>query len=76
MEDKDQNAAAIEAGIEQARSQLQQGAFARAGQIVQPLLAANPHNVDLLYLLAVAQRYVGRAVAARQTLERLLEIEP
>jgi tetratricopeptide (TPR) repeat protein len=76
MEDKDQNAAAIEAGIEQARRQLQQGAFARAGQIVQPLLVANPHNVDLLYLLAVAQRYVGRAVAARQTLERLLEIEP
>jgi tetratricopeptide (TPR) repeat protein len=76
MEDKDQNAAALEAGIEQARQMLQQGAFGRAGATVEALLASDPRNVDLLYLLAVAQRYVGRAVAAKQTLERLLEIEP
>lgn len=76
MDDKDQRASALEAGIDQAKRLLQQGAFAKSADTARGLLVDAPDNVELLYLLAVASRYAGDADGARRTLERLLVIEP
>ena len=76
MNDKDQQASAVAAGIDKARRLLQQGDFAASAQTVQALLPANPQNLELLYLVAVAKRYSARPLEAQQALERLLEIDP
>jgi tetratricopeptide (TPR) repeat protein len=76
MDDSDQRASALEAGIDQAKRLLQQGAFTKSVDVSQALLVDHPDDIDLLYLLAVAQRYAGRADAAKLTLAALLDIEP
>ena len=76
MDDKDKHASAFDVGIEQVKRLLQQGAFVQSAAAAQALLASNLGNVDLLYLLAVANRYAGRAEVARQNLDMLLEINP
>ena len=43
---------------------------------VQTLRAEVPENRDVLYLMAVCQRYLGRVVDALATLEHLEEIHP
>jgi tetratricopeptide (TPR) repeat protein len=76
MNVKDSHASTPEAGIDQAKRLLQQGDFAASAQLVQTLLPADPQNLELLYLLAVARRYAGRPREAQQALEKLLEIDP
>jgi tetratricopeptide (TPR) repeat protein len=50
--------------------------FAEAARAAEVSLAESPEDRDLLYMLAVAQRYLGRIPAALATLERLEERHP
>jgi tetratricopeptide (TPR) repeat protein len=50
--------------------------FAEAARAAEALLARSPEDRDLLYMLAVAQRYLGRIPAALGTLARLEELHP
>src|SRR6185437_8262045 len=45
-------------------------------QLAEAVLAERPDDRDLLYMLAVAQRYLGRISAALATLARLEELHP
>jgi tetratricopeptide (TPR) repeat protein len=58
------------------RELLNRGQFAEAARAAQALLAGQPEDRDLLYMLAVAQRYVGNISAALATLGRLEELHP
>ena len=48
--------------------------FAEAARAAEGLLAERPEDRELLYMLAVAQRYLGRIAAALATLVRLEEL--
>ena len=48
--------------------------FAEAARDAEALLAGSPEDRDLLYMLAVAQRYLGNIPAALATLARLEEL--
>jgi tetratricopeptide (TPR) repeat protein len=50
--------------------------FAEAARRAEALLADSPEERELLYMLAVAQRYLGRISAALATLVRLEELHP
>jgi tetratricopeptide (TPR) repeat protein len=50
--------------------------FAEAARTAEALLADRPEERELLYMLAVAQRYLGRIPAALATLVRLEELHP
>jgi tetratricopeptide (TPR) repeat protein len=50
--------------------------FAEAARSAEALLAESPEDRELLYMLAVAQRYLGRISTALATLERLEELHP
>jgi tetratricopeptide (TPR) repeat protein len=50
--------------------------FAEAARRAEALLADSPEERELLYMLAVAQRYLGRIAAALATLVRLEELHP
>ncbi len=50
--------------------------FAEAARAAETLLAERPEDRELLYMLAVAQRYLGRIAAALATLARLQELHP
>ncbi len=50
--------------------------FAEAARTAEALLADSPEERELLYMLAVAQRYLGRIDAALATLVRLEELHP
>jgi tetratricopeptide (TPR) repeat protein len=50
--------------------------FAEAARTAEALLAERPDDRELLYMLAVAQRYLGRIPAALATLVRLEELHP
>jgi tetratricopeptide (TPR) repeat protein len=50
--------------------------FAEAARRAEALLADSPEDRELLYMLAVAQRYLGRISAALATLVRLEELHP
>ncbi|HEX4266708.1 MAG TPA: sulfotransferase [Steroidobacteraceae bacterium] len=50
--------------------------FAEAARSAEALLADSPEERELLYMLAVAQRYLGRIPAALATLVRLEELHP
>ena len=50
--------------------------FAEAARSAEALLAERPGDRDLLYMLAVAQRYLGKISAALATLVRLEELHP
>ncbi|MGB6488230.1 MAG: sulfotransferase [Steroidobacteraceae bacterium] len=50
--------------------------FAEAARSAEALLAESPEDRELLYMLAVAQRYLGRISTALATLVRLEELHP
>ena len=58
------------------RQLLDRRQFAEAARVAEALLAQSPEDRDLLYMLAVAQRYLGRIPAALVTLSRLEELYP
>jgi tetratricopeptide (TPR) repeat protein len=65
-----------ETGPAGVRGLLERGQFAEAARTAQALLADRPEDRDLLYMLAVAQRYLGNISAALATLARLEESHP
>ncbi|HET9107507.1 MAG TPA: sulfotransferase [Steroidobacteraceae bacterium] len=65
-----------DAGGAGVRQLLDRGQFAEAARAAQALLAAGPPERDLLYMLAIAQRYLGQIPAALATLARLEELHP
>ena len=66
----DSSPSRIEAEIGRARSLLQKREFSQALGTAEALLAEFPENRDLLYLIAVSQRYLGRIPDALTTLRR------
>jgi tetratricopeptide (TPR) repeat protein len=58
------------------RELLDRREFAAAADAARALLAAHPEDRDLLYMLAVAQRYLGRIEDALAALARLEERYP
>jgi len=60
----------IEAAVLAARALLQQGNYAGALARAEQLLGEVPENRDVLYLVAVSQRYLGRTRQALDTLAR------
>ncbi|MGH8198802.1 MAG: tetratricopeptide repeat protein, partial [Steroidobacteraceae bacterium] len=58
------------------RQLLDRRQFAEAARAAEALLAESPEDRDGLYMLAVAQRYLGRIPAALATLARLEELHP
>jgi tetratricopeptide (TPR) repeat protein len=58
------------------RELLDRGQFAEAARAASALLADRPDDRDLLYMLAVAQRYQGKIAAALASLARLEELHP
>ena len=66
----------IEAEVRRARELVQKQQFAPALAAAEALLARVPENRDVLYLLAVSQRYLGRLPEALATLTRFEKIHP
>jgi tetratricopeptide (TPR) repeat protein len=58
------------------RALLDRRQFPEAERAAEALLAERPEDRDLLYMLAVAQRYLGKVPAALATLARLEELHP
>jgi tetratricopeptide (TPR) repeat protein len=58
------------------RDLLDRRQFAEAARAAEGLLAERSEDRELLYMLAVAQRYLGRIAAALATLVRLEELYP
>jgi tetratricopeptide (TPR) repeat protein len=58
------------------RALLERSEFAPALQLALRLQQEAPENRDLLYMIAVAQRYVQRVADALATLGRLEELHP
>jgi tetratricopeptide (TPR) repeat protein len=58
------------------RQLLDRRQFAEAARAAEALLAKSPQDRDLLYMLAVAQRYLGRTAAALAMLSRLEQLHP
>jgi tetratricopeptide (TPR) repeat protein len=59
-----------------ARGLLEKRQFAAALAAAEALLAEVPENRDVLYLVAVSQRYLGRVADALRTLVRFEQIHP
>ena len=66
----------IEAEVIRIRALLQGGQIAPALQAAEALLVEVPENRDVLYMIAVAQRYLQRIPDALATLERLERLHP
>ena len=66
----------IEAEMLRARALAKQGQFAEALSVAQALLAEVPENRDVLYVVAVSQRYLGRIADALKTLARFEALHP
>ena len=66
----------IEAEMLRARALAKQGQFAEALTVAQALLAEVPENRDVLYVVAVSQRYLGRIADALKTLARFEALHP
>ena len=66
----------IEADVLRMRSLLEQGSYQHALDAGQRLLAKVPENRDVLYMVAVAQRYLRRPEDALETLARLEHAHP
>jgi tetratricopeptide (TPR) repeat protein len=69
-------ASRIEAEVHRARALLKQRQFAQALAAAEALLAEVPENRDVLYLLAVSQRYLGRVADALRTLVQFEKLHP
>jgi tetratricopeptide (TPR) repeat protein len=66
----------IESEVLRAQALAKQGQFAGALSVAQALLAEVPENRDVLYLVAVSQRYLGRIADALKTLARFEAVHP
>ena len=66
----------IEAEVLRIRGLLEQRQFAPGLAAAQALLAKVPENRDVLYLIAVNQRYLGRVADALRTLARFEALHP
>jgi tetratricopeptide (TPR) repeat protein len=66
----------IETEVRRIRAALERSEFAPALEAALPLLKEAPENRDLLYMIAVAQRYLQRVPEALATLGRLEEFHP
>jgi tetratricopeptide (TPR) repeat protein len=66
----------IEAEVARVRALLERREFTAATSAAERLLAEVPENRDVLYMLAVGQRYTKRIPAALETLARLEQLYP
>jgi tetratricopeptide (TPR) repeat protein len=66
----------IESEVLRARALLEKRQFAAALAAAEALLAEVPENRDVLYLIAVSQRYLGRMADALRTLTRFEQLHP
>jgi tetratricopeptide (TPR) repeat protein len=66
----------IEAEVRRIRALVEKRDFARALAGANRLLGEVPENRDVLYLVAVSQRYLGRIDEALATLRRFEELHP
>src|SRR3984885_5241326 len=66
----------IEAEVKRIRSLLEQSNFVSALTAAETLLTQVPENRDVLYMLAVSQRYLQRIPEALATLARLEKLHP
>jgi tetratricopeptide (TPR) repeat protein len=66
----------IEAEVLRIRALLQSGQLAPALQAAETVLVEVPENRDVIYMIAVAQRYLQRIPAALATLEKLEQLHP
>src|SRR6266404_3137002 len=66
----------IEAEVRRVQMLIEQRRFMPALAAAQAMLAQVPENRDVLYLVAVSRRYLGRITDALRTLERLEEMHP
>jgi len=66
----------IEAEVLRIREEMERGQFAPALAAAELLEREVPQNRDVLYMIAVCQRYLGRIPAALATLERLEAFHP
>jgi len=66
----------IEAEVRRIRMLIEKRDFARALTDASHLLGEVPENRDVLYLIAVSQRYLGRIDEALATLRRFEELHP
>jgi tetratricopeptide (TPR) repeat protein len=66
----------IEAEVHRAQALMKEGRYAEVLAQTQALEAEVPENRDVLYLLAMAQRYLRRTADALATLERLEQFHP
>jgi tetratricopeptide (TPR) repeat protein len=66
----------IEAEVLRARGLLEKRQFAATLTAAEALLAQVPENRDVLYLIAVSQRYLGRIPDALATLARFERVHP
>jgi tetratricopeptide (TPR) repeat protein len=72
----DSSLSRIEGEVGRARSLLQKRQFSQALGTAEALLAEFPENRDVLYLIAVSQRYLGRISDALTTLGRFENLHP
>ena len=66
----------VEAEVRRIRGLLEHGQFAAALAAAETLLARVPENRDVLYLIAVSQRYLQRVPEALATLARFETLHP
>jgi tetratricopeptide (TPR) repeat protein len=66
----------IEAEVRRIRALVEKREFARSLADASRLLEEVPENRDVLYLIAVSQRYLGRIADALATLKRFEELHP
>jgi tetratricopeptide (TPR) repeat protein len=66
----------IEAEVRRTRELVEKRQFTRALAAAQALLAEVPENRDVLYLIAVSQRYLGKIADALATLVRFESLHP
>jgi tetratricopeptide (TPR) repeat protein len=66
----------VEAEVRRIRELMQRNEFAQALAAAEALLALVPENRDVLYMLAVSQRYLQRIPEALATLGRLETVHP
>ena len=66
----------VELEVRRIRALLDRSQFAAALTAAETLLVEVPENRDVLYMIAVSQRYLGRIPDALATLERFEKIHP
>ena len=72
----DTGSSAVELEVQRIRALMERGQFAEALGAAEALAASVPENRDVLYMIAVSQRYLKRVPEALATLERLERFHP